>query len=163
MKKIALQLLALLALISFSCLSASADTIYTLTALAGFSNEFTVNLTVDSPTYLNSGSTTVPDSEVTCTISGGYSCNFVTFNAAYPGFDQLSFSTNAGGGFGEAYYFAVGSFGTDGTYNETLCSNDCTGRGAVFTVSETPEPGSLALLGSGLLGLAGGIRRKILN
>lgn len=31
----------------------------------------------------------------------------------------------------------------------------------VWRVEETPEPGSIMLLGSGLLGLAGGIRRKL--
>lgn len=59
----------------------------------------------------------------------------------------------------------LGSQNVSGNYGSDFC---CGGQGTNFgTVNvedvTTPEPGSLALLGSGLIGLAGVVRRKLVR
>ena len=58
------------------------------------------------------------------------------------------------------------SVGTSGLYNFELLYQEVNGppaelSGNIGTITPTPEPGSIFLLGSGLLGLAGLVRRKL--
>jgi hypothetical protein len=154
--------------------NAGADVVYQLTANnASFGSVNNVNITFTSPTFITSftqigsqyGTTFSNTPNATCNF-GGATCYSLTFNPDYPGFNQLYIYNSSSGGSTDLFYFAIGAFGSFGTYNESLCGNfDCTGRGAVLTVSEkvseTPEPGTLALLGTGLLGIAGPLRRKL--
>jgi hypothetical protein len=165
--------LAFLAETMISAVNAGADVVYQLTANnASFGNVNNVNITFTSPTFINSftqigsqfGTTFSDTPNATCSF-GGATCYSLTFNPDYPGFNQLYIYNSSSGGETDLFYFAIGAFTNFGTYNESLCNFDCTGRGAVLTVSEsvseTPEPGSLVLLGTGLLGIAGPLRRKL--
>ena len=62
-------------------------------------------------------------------------------------------STPYSGGIGEWGY---------GTSVTQCCGNIDTGFIATFSTSSVPEPGSLVLLGTGILGLAGAVRRKFM-
>ena len=61
---------------------------------------------------------------------------------------------------GIPYSGGVGEWGY-GTAVTACCGTDNTGFIATFGAS-TPEPGSLVLLGTGILGLAGTFRRKLM-
>jgi hypothetical protein len=166
------RLLLVLAAVSLVSTTAHADVTYDFHAVFGFSNNQTVNISVTTADFITAVTTFTPgDPGVSCTLSGGYTCSSLTFNPFYtdsdPDHAQLYFFSNASGGETDLYYFSVGAFATPGVYSENLCPNDCTGRGAVLTVAEvtaeTPEPGSLVLLGSGLMGLGGAVRRKLVR
>lgn len=68
--------------------------------------------------------------------------------------DLAELSANKNGNGGHASFVAVDIIGPNGT---GVVGSDCTARTCIPT---TPEPGSLTLLGAGLLGLGGLFRRR---
>ena len=106
----------------------------------------------DSPTFtltLNAGGTYY---------LGLISDQQFTYHWFYPGtpVNQGGFFSTGGNG-GNNGNFRNAS---NPTLNDTCCVVQQGTR--IFETTETPEPGSLALLGSGLLGLGGAIRRKLI-
>ncbi len=74
----------------------------------------------------------------------------------------LSFVGYGGGllAFGTSYYPAGSLFANDGFGKLDLVSSVETGGGAGGNTSMTPEPSSFVLLGTGLLGLVGVVRKR---
>jgi hypothetical protein len=78
--------------------------------------------------------------------------------------DKISNITFASGNM--AGFSSVSWNGTDAIFTGITASgfNAIDGRTAVFNVTETavPEPGTMLMVGTGLAGLAGGLRRKLM-
>lgn len=85
--------------------------------------------------------------------------HFVTLDG-----DQISNITFASGNM--VGFSSVNWNGTDAIFTGITASgfNAIDGRTAVFNVTETavPEPGTMLMVGTGLAGLAGGLRRKLM-
>lgn len=119
-----------------SCLGADANTVndFNGTIIGSFQGNTVGHLAIDLCCEANTGATTITLYDA----SNGVLASFTGTDVNY---------TGAG-----VDHFAV-TFGFDAMYSLTYGD----------VQSETPEPGSLFLLGSGLLGLGGAVRRKILS
>jgi len=172
-RRFVLQLALTFALCLMLPLLAHADYVYS------FSGE-TTDGTVDTFTFT---STTLIRSETAISLSsclsGGVPCSYVAIypdGASYvdPGnptiyYDQMITGPNPG----DYYFFDSGAFGqvgihtTDAFFTSLMeeYATDITIGTGTLTVTDTstvPEPSGLMLLGTGVLGFVGPIRRKLL-
>ena len=88
-------------------------------------------------------------------------------NAAVPSGDPVFWDENSGAGCqgagcpSQAVQNAVGSIPSEAFTVSGNCNGFAGGSGCTTGPSETPEPNSILLFGSGILGLAGVLRRKL--
>lgn len=136
---------------SFSGAGISSSGSFTATQVSG--NEFLVT----SISGMQNGFT------MTLLPPGGYAGNDNEIFSSSPFLDGsgLGFVLSNGTADYNIYYDS-----STGIYHECTSTGPC-GRGdgtvlTSFTLTEIPEPGSMMLMGSGLIGLAGMVRRKLL-
>ncbi|GGA65747.1 hypothetical protein GCM10011507_16640 [Edaphobacter acidisoli] len=152
MKRISLLLAS--ALIASASLVAHADTFqYNVVFNNG---QTTTDATFDSPSILTSTTTYIP---ATGTGSQGSILSVSAYpilNGCYNGFDAC-FITNSQAG-GDVLYFHT-NVESVGTYFDVF-GNGMLTISKLSSPAPTPEPSSLLLLGSGLLGMGGVLKRK---
>jgi hypothetical protein len=160
------RLVLSLVLLSLAPVIAHADYLYTVNVAQGFFQATTFSFT--ETTLATSGDVTgvtnisgVSVDEFAWNSAASGSCFGITFvGQACAGWKE-GFVTNAAG-------FAPGSFltagfysGGDGSATVSITCTNPTPTGECSPSTPTPEPSSLMLLGGGLAGFAGVIRRKL--
>lgn len=148
-----LHLLALACAAAIFAPVCHASALYTLT---DGSSAWTV--TLDSFVPANS------DVTGTCKSAGQSDTTCILYSTEFgDNYDEFDFYRNL---FGSGYYavFAPGAFTTPGVYS-SQSHNDYNPNLTLIVaeVGATPEPSSIALLGTGVLGVAGTMRRRILK
>jgi hypothetical protein len=98
-------------------------------------------------------------------LKSGANTFYVTHDdGVYISIADLAFTLDASGPTApDTTYFTVNNSGAAGLYGFTLNYTECCGAPAVLVsnLGSTPEPGTLLMFGSGVLGLAGLVRRKL--
>jgi hypothetical protein len=164
--------MAILAIVAFTPLSAKADTYAFVFTTAD--NSFSGNATFDVNGGLVTGITDsdfkVNGSDVgsmTLLPSGAFASNDNLFTAVAPWISENGLSFVASGVDYNIYYYATSEgYGASGCEPGNTCiTSDAYGNPSTpitMNVAATPEPSSLLLLGSGLLGMAEMFRRKMM-
>jgi hypothetical protein len=167
----AVRAFALPAVLALSTLAAHADTFtWSLTgpaaSLGGFPETGNGSLTANfsgGEWTVSSISGTVGGSAITGLIAGGDNLLFPGDTLLDP--NGISFSTLNGADINIFSFFAPGSDVTSGNNFGEILSGSTNGFGVgTFSLSENtpvPEPSTLIMLGTGLLGAAGAARRKL--
>lgn len=162
--------IALLAIVLFACSWAFADTYqFTVTYTGPVAGTVVFDSTSLSPNFITNGpiDNTPPagmflaqfqSSPASCCTPDYFSVVWDINGNPSQFINEIVYNNN----FGD---WALGITNVSGNYGSDFC---CGGQGNDFGTVQveditTPEPGSLALLGSGLIGLAGTLRRKILR
>jgi hypothetical protein len=174
------RLFALPAILAFTSLAAHADTFdWTLTgpptADGGFSLIGTGTLTATAPTsgdawHITAITGTAGGDSITGLISYEYSDNLLFPTSTLLDDNGLSFSLSDGTDVNVYSFYDPGSTGIvpgNNNYGE-LVSSGAYGVGifaisAPLSVAATPEPSTFVMLGTGLLGAAGALRRKLVR
>jgi hypothetical protein len=139
--------------------TARADTTYSFSGSSDMGpTDFdgaTFTLTVASP--ITDDAYFTPGGDLTCNM-----CDTISFIPDFAGYQAITYGMSNGVYY---FYFDPGSFTTYGTYESVLLGPDqeatLTVTGGSLPVTATPEPSSFLLLGSGLAGFAGLLRRKL--
>jgi hypothetical protein len=120
-----------------------------------------VSFTVTVPNYITLDTGFTPGAQMVCD-----ACDKVDFfvDAVAHGFTQIpsnAIGYEVTGGSNFLFFFAPQSFTVNGTYTDVI-GNDFPDQGTlIVSATPVPEPSSMLLMGTGVLGVAGMLRRKI--
>ena len=148
------RVLLLIAALSIVPAVARADYIYTVTQTFIHSTQFSFI----EPTLASSGTVTSSLTQISGTTATAFvwdsAAGGFCFGGGFP--DDACAGIEFVGGGQNDFGFPAGSFLASGTYTSVL-----PGMTVNITQTGVPEPSSLLLLGSGILGLLGTVRRKL--